>query len=113
MAIMDNVTKTIHDILTEIYGTPVVMAFEDGKGVAIMDNNTLPIGYDSNTDGSVKVNGGKLILKDGVYSYYPYDINEPTIAIKKCTCGATKTYPNEPNLEFLHSDWCDLYKSNK
>lgn len=101
---MGDDTKAIHDILTEIYGTPVAMTFE---------NYTLPIGYDSNTDGSVKVNGGKLILKDGVYSYYPYDINEPTIAIKKCTCGATKTYPNEPNLEFLHSDWCDLYKSNK
>lgn len=101
---MGDDTKAIHDILTEIYGTPVNMTVE---------NYALPVGYDLNTDGSVRVNGGKLVLKDGVYSYYPYDINEPTIAIKKCTCGATKTYPNEPNLEFLHSDWCDLYKSNK
>lgn len=80
------------------------------------DDATLPTGrsFTIPRGGIYNVNGGKLILKEnGLYSYYPYDINETTEVIKKCTCGATKTYPNEPNLEFLHSDWCDLYKPNK
>jgi hypothetical protein len=29
----------------------------------------------------------------------------------KCNCGANKTYSREPNLEYLHAPYCDLYLS--
>lgn len=51
---------------------------------------------------------GSYRIFDNCIQLYHYEY-EP----KVCTCGTAKTYPNEPNLEFLHSDWCDLYKSNK
>lgn len=31
--------------------------------------------------------------------------------VAQCQCGAAKVYAKEPNLEYLHQDYCPLYLS--
>jgi hypothetical protein len=39
----------------------------------------------------------------------PTGLSTPSIP-KACECGAHKIYGHEPNVRFLHSDWCQLYE---
>lgn len=42
--------------------------------------------------------------KDTITPYIPYDTGGP-----RCDCGASKVYAREPNLEYLHAPYCQLY----
>ena len=51
-------------------------------------------------------------------SFWGYDDNynrdtENKPEIKNCECGVNKTYGSGPETEYLHTDFCPLYKENK
>jgi len=53
-----------------------------------------------------------LSKPDEFYNLYDWLDNPPLDQNwgLKCECGVDTTYPNEPNAEYMHSDWCPKYK---
>lgn len=70
----------------------------------------------SNENGNFRLPKGKSNID--LYtsaSYWGYDDNynkdeELKENPKKCECGTTITYGNGPEVEYLHVDFCPLYK---